>query len=633
MSNMLQVKTNFTAGCIGRNLYGRGDLSIFENGARTLENVIIHPTGGVSRRNGLAKVDEINKPARLIPFEFNTEQTYLICICEDEIRIYSDDVCIKTLSSPWTESQLNQLNYTQSADTLLVVHPDVAPQQITRGNNEDWQISEMEYYTLDGITYCPFHNYYNHKVNITPSGTSGTITITAASQIFNPSSVGSMIRIHNGQATVSEYVSETSVTATVTKKLSSTSSTNDWLESAFSPQRGWPNSVTFHQNRLVFGGSKSLPNRLWFSKSGDLFNFDTGTGLDDEAIEFGILSDQVNEIKSLVTARHLLVFTTGGEWMVSANTLTPTNIQLSRQTSTGSYDKCSLYPRQIDGATVFVSQSGHQLREFLYTDTEQAYQSKDLTLMSGDIISNPVDNDFSKDECVLYIVLEDGTVSCLTSYRTEEVTAWSKFKTEGKFLSVVVLGSEIYFCTERKNGYFIEKMSDDFYADCAIKLHSETPQKEWSGLDHLEGQEVSVLADDFSVGKHTVENGSINLLEEATELIVGLPYEHIIEPLPYVADAARPYSPQALRVISGLFRILNTRCFCIDMGNGYLQVPLKRLFKDEILDAPPSSYSGDVRLRAIGWIREMDKPLWSIKSDEPLAFTLLSAVLEVKIKG
>lgn len=633
MSNLLQVKTNFTAGCIGRNLYGRGDLSIFENGARTLENVIIQPTGGVSRRKGLALVEKINKSARLISFEFNTEQIYLICICEEEIRIYKDNECIKTLASPWTSDQLSSLNYTQSADTLLVVHPDVPPQQITRGDNEDWQISKMEYYTKEGRIYCPFYNYYNHKVSISPSGTSGTITISSPSEIFTAASVGSLINVRSGQVTISEYVSPTEVKATVNCKLASTGSTNDWEESAFSPLRGWPNSITFHQNRLVFGGSKSLPNRLWFSKSGDLFCFDIGTGLDDEAIEFGILSDQVNTIKALVSARHLLVFTTGAEWMVSGNPLTPTSIQLSRQTSTGSYDKCCLYPQQIDGATVFVSQSGHQLREFLYTDTEQAYQSKDLTLMSGEIISSPVDNDFSRDECVLYIVLADGSVSCLTSYRTEEVTAWSKLRTNGKFLSVAVIGNEIYFCTLRKNGYFIEKISDEFYADCAVKLHSETPKKLWSGLEHLEGCEISVLADDFSVGKYKVENGCIDLLEEASDLVVGLPYEHIIEPLPYVADAVRPYSPQALRVISGLFRILNTRCFCIDMGNGYLQVPLKRLFKDDILDAPPSSYSGDVRLRALGWIREMDKPLWSIKSDEPLAFTLLSAVLEVKIKG
>lgn len=633
MSNLLQVKTNFTAGCIGRNLYGRGDLSIFENGARTLENVIIHPTGGVSRRRGLAYIDRIDRKARLIPFEFNTEQTYLICISADEVRVYRDGACIKTLPSPWREEHLNSLNYTQSADTLLVVHPDVSPRQITRGDNEDWKIGEWEYYTKDGRVFCPFYNYYNHKAKISPGGTGGTITVTSSSKVFVPASVGSLINVRGGQIKISEYVSASEVKAVVNKGLSSTGETVDWEESAFSPQRGWPNSVTFHQNRLVVGGSKSLPNRLWFSKSADLFNFDIGTGLDDEAIEFGILSDQVNVIKAVVSARHLLVFMTGAEWMVSGNPLTPTSIQLSRQTSTGSYAPCSIYPQQIDGATVFVSQSGHQLREFLYTDTEQAYQSKDLTLMSGDIVNCPVDNDFSRDECVLYIVLADGTVSCLTTYRTEEVTAWSRLKTAGSFQSVAVIGNEIYFCVKRGEAYFIEKMSNGFYADCAVRLSSETPKKEWSGLDNLEGYEVSVLADGFSVGKYTVFNGRITLLEEASELEVGLPYEHVIEPLPYVADAVRPYSPQALRVISGLFRILDTRCFCIDMGGGYLQVPLKRLFKDKILDAPPSAYSGDVKLRALGWIREMDAPLWSVKSDEPLAFTLLSVVLEVKIKG
>ena len=243
MSNLLQVKTNFTAGCIGRNLYGRGDLSIFENGARTLENVIIHPTGGVSRRRGLAYIDRIDRKARLIPFEFNTEQTYLICICADEVRVYRDGACIKTLPSPWREEHLNSLNYTQSADTLLVVHPDVSPRQITRGDNEEWKIGEWEYYTKDGRVFCPFYNYYNHKAKINPRGTGGTITVLSETNIFTPDSVGSLINVRGGQIKISEYVSASEVKAVVNKGLSSTGETVDWEESAFSPQRGWPNSV------------------------------------------------------------------------------------------------------------------------------------------------------------------------------------------------------------------------------------------------------------------------------------------------------------------------------------------------------------------------------------------------------
>jgi len=206
---------------------------------------------------------------------------------------------------------LNSLNYTQSADTLLVVHPDVSPRQITRGDNEEWKIGEWEYYTKDSRVFCPFYNYYNHKAKINPRGTGGTITVLSETNIFTPDSVGSLINVRDGQIKISEYVSASEVKAVVNKGLSSTGETVDWEESAFSPQRGWPNSVTFHQNRLVVGGSKSLPNRLWFSKSADLFNFDIGTGLDDEAIEFTIkLKDSKQPIGKIDA---MIYFQDGGD--------------------------------------------------------------------------------------------------------------------------------------------------------------------------------------------------------------------------------------------------------------------------------------------------------------------------------
>ena len=359
---------------------------------------------------------------------------------------------------------------------------------------------------------------------------------------------------------------------------------------------------------------------------------DLGKAVDDDAIEFGILSDQVNAIKAVVSTRHLLVFTTGAEWMVSGEPLTPEKIQLKRQTNVGIYAEKILAPQQIDGATVFVSRSGRQLREFLYTDVEQAYQAKDLTILSNDIISRPRDISFDPDSSVVYLVLEDGTLSCLTTYRTEAVTAWCKLNTAGKFISAAVIGDNIYFCVERKNGWFIEKFVDDYYSDCSLRLTTETPQRDWSGLEHLEGEEVVVLANGFSLGKFKVEEGEIHLLDEADEIIVGLPYEHLIEPLPYMVEAERPYSPKALRVIGARFRILDSKSFCIDIGSGYFHYPLKRIHRDKIFDSPPLTYSGDVQMRALGWIREMNKPMWSIKSDEPLAFTLLSAVAEIKLK-
>ena len=85
--NQIYVKTNFTSGQLSKNLYGRGDLRIFENGAGNLQNVLISPTGGVSRRKGLRMVDEIGSEGRIISFEFNTEQTYLLCFQDKSVKI------------------------------------------------------------------------------------------------------------------------------------------------------------------------------------------------------------------------------------------------------------------------------------------------------------------------------------------------------------------------------------------------------------------------------------------------------------------------------------------------------------------------------------------------------------------
>lgn len=632
MNNLVSVKTNFTSGQISKNLFGRGDLKIFENGARYLENIIIHPTGGISRRKGTKLIEEISKYAKLIPFEFNTEQIYLICIMDGEFKVYKEGVCITTVTSPWQEKQLQQLSWTQSADTLMIVHPDVAPQQISRNNDEVWKIEEWNYYTKDGMIYCPYFNFFKKNESISVSGASGNISINSSNPIFDKEYESSYIKIHGGLVKITTYENPKKINGTIIKNLSSTNATTDWEENSFSKRRGYPSSISFHQDRMIIGGSKSLPNRLWMSKSSDLFNFDLGKGLDDDSIEFAILSDQVNAIKAVVSSRHLLVFTTGAEWMVSGEPLTPNSIQLRRQTSIGSYSKQLISPQQIDGATVFVSSNGRQLREFLYADVEQAYQAKDLTLLSTDIIDKPIDIAFSQYENVLYVILEDGSISCLTSYRTEEVNAWSKLKTNGKFISIAVLGDDIYFCTLRNGKYFLEQFANDFYADCTIYLSSENPQKIWNGLENFEGLEIAIIADGFSVDKQVVRDGSIELLEAAKELIIGTPYEHLIEPLPYMVEAASPYSPSAVRIINARFKIINTKSFCIDLGQGYFQVPLRRVHRDAILDSPPIRYSGDINLRLLGWVREMEKPMWSIKSDEPLEFTLLAAVLEIKIK-
>lgn len=128
MTRIREIKTTFTAGEVSPELLGRGDLRDYENGALALRNVFINPTGGVTCRVGLGYIDDAVGDGRLISFEFNTEQTYLLVLTDEQIDIYADGVLDDTIAAPRTESQISQVVWTQSADTLLLTHRDVPPQ-------------------------------------------------------------------------------------------------------------------------------------------------------------------------------------------------------------------------------------------------------------------------------------------------------------------------------------------------------------------------------------------------------------------------------------------------------------------------------------------------------------------------
>jgi hypothetical protein len=627
---MRQVKTNFTAGEISDELLGRGDLRAYENGAAKLRNLFIYPTGGVTRRAGLRYIDSLSGEGRLIPFEFNTEQTYLIVLTANNIDVYLDDVKVTSLVSPYPEAEITQVAWTQSADTLLLVHPDYHPKKLLRNRLGNFVLEDWTYFTDENISYKPFYKFVDSQVTLTPSATTGTITLTASDDVFEPAHAGTRLQVGGKQVEITAYNSPTVVTATTIEDLADTNATIDWFEQSFSDVRGYPVTVAFHQDRLVIGGSRDLPNRLWFSRSGDIFNFNLGTGLDDEAIEFSILSDQVNAIRGVFSGRHLQVFTSGAEWMVTGTPLTPSSVQLNRQTRAGSVISRYIPPVTVDGATVFVARAGNEIREFLYTDIEQAYTAVDLALASRHIPVDVIDQDYDASRRLIFVVRNDGKFATMTFYRAEQVRAWTQHETSGLVKSVTVVGDDVYLIVQRFGTYMIEKFDEALNLDSALTGEVETPTASWSGLEHLDGQYVTVIADgvvlDYQI---QVVSGGIILEENASSIEVGLPYKHELEPLP--PSNKDNTSTRKIRLVEGIFRLYETQALKLDTGQGLKDRTLKQIGEDEILDFPPPKVSGDIRVRALGWQKEGTSPLWRIEQEVPYAFTLLSVATEIKV--
>lgn len=630
MTRIREIKTAFTAGEVSTELLGRGDLRAYENGALTLQNVFINPTGGITRRAGMGFIDTALGDGKLIAFEFNTQQTYLLVITDLKVDIYLNGVKETSITAPWTEAQIPEIGWTQSADTLLLTHPDVTPKTLTRTGLSAWSLEDWSFFTDEGVTYQPYYKFAGSEVTLTPSGTSGSITLTASESVFDAGHEGTKLLVSGIDALITDYESATVVTATLNEDLDDTDATIDWYEQAFSPVRGYPATVAFHQDRLVIGGSRDLPNRLWFSKSGDLFNFDLGEGLDDESIEFSILSDQVNAIRGIFSGRHLQVFTSGAEWMVTGDPLTPTSVQITRQTRVGSVIERLVQPINVDGATMYIARNNTEVHEYLYTDVEQAYQSTDLALLSRHLIKSPVSMDYDQTRRLLFIVMEDGTFLTLTVYRAEEVAAWTKHTTTGTVKSVSVVGDDVYMLVERDSSFFIELLDDDLNLDSALTGEIETPATTWSGLDHLEGQTVSIVADGEVADDQEVTSGTVTLAEAASAVQIGLAYTHIVEPLP-PSGTGNAGGGRRIRMIEAIFRLQDTQSLKLDVGRGLKDVALRQLGEDEVLDAPPPLVSGDISVRALGWQTDPTQALWRIEQDEPLAFTLLSVTTQLKV--
>ena len=449
----------------------------------------------------------------------------------------------------------------------------------------------------------------------------------------------------NGTRTVQEVINENVfvVTAGATAnasaigggspKIACIAATNEWEQQAFSSTQGYPAAVTFHEGRLWFAGTPSQPDTLWASKSNDFFNFDVGDAEDNDSISLSAGTGEINSIRHLASNRDLQIFTSTSESYIpsfSEKPVTPTNARVRRQTPFGI---SHVEPKSIDGATVFVQANGGSVREFIFSDREDAYVATSVSALSSHLIKNPTQLEvfFGTDgrpESYAYVINKDGSIAVFTSSRAEQRAGWSEFTTgNGSFHSICAIDERLFVVGRYDKGggtkkYILSEFKKDFDLDFAKKYSGVAGVFNVSA-DFANGAEVDVIHRNEYFGKFTVAGGNVDVsaIEQITSAEIGYSFNVEAETLPIdAATAGGPLTgdPRSInRVVIDLYETLSVNV------NGK-SVIVRQVSDDMSEDRFPVTGKREVRL--LGYKKD---PTILITQTSPLPIQINGLIAEV----
>lgn len=479
MVDFIKTQNTFLNGEVAPEFFAHDNIS----GLSKLENMDVLSGGGLSRRRGLQHIVDLQGSARIIPFSVSDDEQYIVAMAGGRIWVLNTDGTLASgLFSPWSSDDVARVQYAQRFGTIIFVHPDFQP-RILRKTANGFTLSLFEFSINDDMSQNMPFMHFDDTDGITITVTANSAgnnyaTFTTNGDFWTPESVGERILLMGLQWRIDSVTSPTVAVAYANSAYTLPSKPiTDWREGAFSTRRGWPCSITFHQDRLVFGGSRDWPSGVWMSVVGKHNNFSVGTGLDDEAIFITLTSQQRQQICTVVSSDNLQILTSVGEWAISNKPLTPASVDIKQHTSVGCVAAPYLAPQKIEGATVFVSRNLRDIRELSLDELGENYNANDLCAMSKHLMQNPIDMAYNPATRQLFVVMANGTMAVLNQNATLGISAWGRYTTNGDFLSVAVLKDETYVVVQRENTISLERFDgaalsdgDNDFAFCAAGL-------------------------------------------------------------------------------------------------------------------------------------------------------------------
>lgn len=645
-----------------------------------------------------------------------------------------------SIATPFTESEIPNIHYAMNDNAMYLVSGTDHPQVLTRTAHNAWTCTDI---TMETGPFLPDEDT---TTTITSSGTTGTITLTASSSIFDSDHVGSIWQIshmrassnvsgsfsgndtsatsafftgswsfittgswegtvtlqrsedgsdwepalsplthtnysnmneeeddgayyrvkmtnyssgtceytftinseiHDGVVEITAVASGTSATATVITDLAKTTATKRWREGYWSDYRGWPKTVAFHQQRLVFGGSTSYPQALWFAKidegeGDDPTDFDEGT-LDTDA--FTVFLPGQNPIRWLKSGDYLFIGTSGsvGKYGEIGEAITPTSPNYREQSKTG----CAAIQAILGSDSIlYVERGNEKIRGFSYSLEHDKYMSPDLTILAEDITDSGIKEIAfqNRPQPIMWCVLNDGNIATMTYQRDHAVIGWSLQVTDGDFESVCVIPGEkdvreeedeVWVVVKRAidgtDYRYVEKFrhhdygnaDDAWYVDSGLDRDGAS-QASFSGLTHLEGETLQIYADAVVLADETVASGEITIDNASSRVIVGLPYTAKLETLPLSIDPQdKPYQKKIMNIWVDIYETGD-----LDYGMGNSSTLESVNFGTDFSSGFSTSHEALEKYRFT--YGTMGKATVYFESEEPVPVTIRSIVPEVQ---
>lgn len=412
----------------------------------------------------------------------------------------------------------------------------------------------------------------------------------------------------------------------------------------------YPSAVTHYEQRRWFAGTANLPQTVWATRNGTLSNLTSSVpAQDDDGLQFRIAAQQQNAIRHLLPLSDLIALTAGGEFRIfadSAPAITPTSLSIKPQGYSGA---ANVQPALTSGSLLYVQAQGSKIRELAYNWEASAYSSIDVSIMAPHLFAGLtiVDLAYTRSPVpTLWGVRSDGALLGLTHVPEQQVYGWHQHTTAGSFESICVVAEALedvlYAVVKRtidgRDVRYIERLQsrlfaaqeDAFFVDCGL-TYDGTPVSSLTGLWHLEGQVVQILADGAVHPVRTVTNGSITLDDSYSVVHVGLAYNTDLQSLPLAFEGA-PAAGQMLQKNVNAVALRVTQSSAVKAGPTFARLtefPIRD--HTDPYNSPPALRTGELRF-AIG-------PSWNsdgavcVRQDQPLPLTVLGIALDVATGG